>query len=336
MRYTILLCNINSYRQFRPLLALCRVAYSSRSSGYARHKRLAQHQNRLEILRSNLCYRAVLLFLITLTACSQPDFDIEPEDPRLVVYAFFESGKPLAVDVYQSGPPLGEGPDIVANAVVQVLEDGAPLPPLIHAQGGRYVSEYRPRAGRRYQVQVSAEGFPAAYSREETMPLFSDIARVETRDSTVGEGESRRRIFSQFTAHLATRLDSSLFFTHHAVHTHDEGLEIYWVSAEDLCYDQGSYFFGSRAGFGLSCRPFVEEITLENTNEDRGEDFNSRQRITLCQVNEATHRFNIALSNTSLNNDTDLFIAPVSIPTNIDGGFGILSLANCRAFEIKY
>ncbi|MCB0549584.1 MAG: hypothetical protein KDD19_18565 [Phaeodactylibacter sp.] len=47
----------------------------------------------------------VTLFLITLAACSQPDFDIEPEDPRLVVYAFFESGKPLAVDVYQSGPP---------------------------------------------------------------------------------------------------------------------------------------------------------------------------------------------------------------------------------------
>lgn len=274
--------------------------------------------------------------LFFLWACSPKEYELVIEEPKLVAYAFFEKDRNLSVQVLQSSSPLEDGEDIISNATVQVYEDDLLLSAFAHQGNGVYQSDHKASANKEYRLVISAPGFSEVQSENILLPAFSDIAEVITKDSIEGEGNNRVRIFSQFTIRFQEPLTQSLYFTHSAYRIESDRPKSYSLQSEGSCFDQEGYAINGVRGFGLSCHSSIQEITLETNNQDVGIDLESRQRIEICQVNEMTHLFNSALNNTSLNNDNDLLIEAIQIPTNLQNGFGLLSVSHCKTFEIAY
>ncbi|HMQ47777.1 MAG TPA: DUF4249 domain-containing protein [Saprospiraceae bacterium] len=269
--------------------------------------------------------------------CQPSEITLPIPEPKLVVYAFWQADHSIEVRVQRSSGPVEDtATDAVNNATVVVYENDAPVDTLRFDENGLYKSSFKPRAGHAYHLEVHAIGFAGVVSEKESMPERPDIAQVLTIDSTLEQGEQTRRLFSLFNIVFERPLYDTLFFTLNArLLDIADARALYWLSPGFDCGENSSYSFNGIYGCDLSCWPAIAEISFETSNEEFDTYAESKQGITLCRVNEAHHEFHESIKNVGLVDD-GLFSSPTLLPSNIEGGYGLLSLSTCTYFEIKY
>jgi hypothetical protein len=276
--------------------------------------------------------------LLLMMACqAPPEIIIATPEPKLVVYAYWSTGKNMKVSVLRSSGPQEEVSDEVNNALVRVFEDGSLIDTLQYEGNGLYSGPSSPSTGRSYQLEVQAAGFQTVTSTLEYMPDSPNIESVTTFDITEGENDMIRRTFALFEVTLWDTLSDNLFFTLSAEYIDVSGsrLKSYWHSPDLICDGVNSYSLNGVFGSDLSCWPSLKRISYETTNIEVGVYTESRQGITLCRVNEMDYRFNAGIRDTDVNDD-GLFSSLIELPSNIEGGYGLFSLKSCTYFIVRY
>lgn len=274
--------------------------------------------------------------VLATVACQPSEIELPTPEPRLVVYAYWQDGQDMTATVFRSSGPQEEVTDEIKGATVLVLEDGQLLDTLAHTgEDSHYAASRQPQPGLVYQLVVQAPGFEEVRSAPTLMPTMPTIASVATRDSTIIDGDTKRRVFSQFEATFEEPITDGLFFTVSAQMLDVENVQLYWLSPNFYCgTDTGtSYSYNGEHGGDLSCLAPLSSISYETTNEDRDAQVDSRQGITLCRINEMHHQFYIGVQDID---DDGLLTAPIQLPTNIEEGYGLFSLRTCRYFIISY
>ncbi|WP_373493767.1 DUF4249 domain-containing protein, partial [Aquiflexum sp.] len=137
------------------------------------------------------------LFTFMLFSCEDDiSIDIIREEPKVVLHAYFEKEKPMTVDLTRSIPiPSRVDYDralySIAYAEVKVFENDALLGTMTHEGAGVYVLDQFPRENHLYSISVTANGLPEVTTDVEVMPAMPIVSDHRyTKNSPLNNGQN--------------------------------------------------------------------------------------------------------------------------------------------------
>jgi hypothetical protein len=132
---------------------------------------------------------ALAVALLTGSCRKELGYDLPYAGDRLVIHGFLSPDRVVSVNIGKSYPPTGDHPFTggITNASVALYEDGMFLENLVHTGKGDYLSagNYRPRVGKAYHLEVTAEGFPSARTLPEIIPPPVGVDSFTFRDTVI-------------------------------------------------------------------------------------------------------------------------------------------------------
>lgn len=134
--------------------------------------------------------KIIFKILIISTLCFSCEKELNIELPyngnKLVIFGVLSPDKIVSIKLSKTIPPTGlnEFGKGIDNATVKFFEDGKIVEILKYTSKGEYVStnNFMPKIGKKYHVEVKAEGFPDVSSEPETIP-----SKISGIDFTFGE-----------------------------------------------------------------------------------------------------------------------------------------------------
>lgn len=270
---------------------------------------------------------------------SAVEIELPEEEPRLVLSALFEADSLLTLDLRQSASALDE-PSIedVADATVEVFEDGAPVGTATYAEFRlRYVTDVRPRPGRTYRVRVSAPGFgPVEAEDAVPEPVPFEVVSVERGPEPTGGRDREDVVTVRFTDppgddHYALY---GLATWSYPGRDYEQTFPLGYRSASPALADGGlDGLLGEteapryvRALFRDT--PFEGEtvtIKLEVRRQDASEyggEVEITERLRLARVSETYYRYVRAIE---ADGGAGPFGDRTRTPSNVEGGYGIFA-----------
>ena len=278
--------------------------------------------------------------------------DIIREEPKVVLHAYFEKEKPMTVDLVRSIPiPSRVDYDralySIAYAEVKVFENDALLGTMTHEGAGVYVLHQFPMENRRYSILVKADGLPEVTTDVEVLPATPKIS-----DHRYTKNSPLANSLNPSVAHILTLENNpgqtvyyQISLDIRAIHYKNGEIQreeiINWyrlASANPLlkdytCLDNCYGDTGNRKAFYFSNEAFADspEITLQLTT-DYFQDYevsfpNETVKIEYVQSirvsNISKSMMDYARSIYDNSNASQVFQEPVTILSNVSGGFGI-------------
>lgn len=113
------------------------------------------------------------------------DFEIPYEGKKMVVFAFFNPDSLLSVNIQPTYPPSGKYnyEDGIKNAKVSIFEDNILVENLSYTKNGIYKSnKNKPIVGKKYQIKITADGYPDVETTEELIPEEANLIDISFLD----------------------------------------------------------------------------------------------------------------------------------------------------------
>lgn len=143
--------------------------------------------------------------MLTLMGCTKElGFDLPYEGDRLVLYGILSPDSVATLLVSRTYPPTGRYlyGRWVTSATVRLYEDSVFIDELRHQKDGRYVSTFKPKAGKSYHYTVFSSEYGEAVSQPERIPNPLAIQSYEFSESIaalVNPGKPARKLICHFT-----------------------------------------------------------------------------------------------------------------------------------------
>ena len=283
----------------------------------------------------------VLIFLQTMFSCETVvDVDLPDIPEKLVVNCLFETGKPFKVYVNHSVDILynSDSSSVVDNAIVSLYGDDEPLGTISHQENGIYMNETLiPLPGVKYRIVVSAPGYDEVWA-EDTVPEPTAIDSIDFDTSTYydSEGIEYHRTGILFSddpysenyyeiIFQCFNTKYNYFFSYGPRNDNDriitnEGDEIFYskicVFSDELINGQ-QYWLRT-----IDTRKIWEE----------------KYKINLMTISESMYRFRKSWIRHDYAKYPDVFnqMEPVTLYTNINGGYGIFAGYSNSVYYINF
>ncbi|WP_209331349.1 DUF4249 family protein [Lunatimonas salinarum] len=291
--------------------------------------------------------------------------DIIREQPKIVLHAYFEKEKPMTLDLLRSIPipnqvNYNRSFYHIDNAEVNVFVDDVLLGTMTHEGSGVYMLDQYPEENHHYRISVKAQGLPEVTTDVEVLPSppkvndysynkkgpLGNSQNPSVEHTLVIENNPGMTVFYKIS------LDIRVIHYKKGEIQREEIINWYRLaSANPLlkdytclenCYgDTGNMkaLYFSNEAFGDS-----PEITLLLTT-DYFEDFevafpNETVKTVYVQSIQVSHisssLMNYSRSIYDNSNANQLFQEPVSIMSNVNGGFGVFGTLNSIALPFDF
>jgi hypothetical protein len=283
--------------------------------------------------------------------------DIIREEPKVVLHAFFEKDKPMTIDLLRS-IPIPNQVDYdrtyyqIANAEVNVFDNDALLGTMTHEGSGVYVLNQLPEENRHYRISVRAEGMPDVSTDVETLPARPKIN--DYRYTKKGPLENSQNPSVEHTliiennpgqiAYYKISLDIRALHYINGNIQREEIINWYRLASTNpllkdyTCLENCYGDTGNRKALYFSNEAFADspEITLLLTTdyfEDYEVSFQNEtvkteyvQSIRVSKISKSIMDYTRSIYDNS--NANQIFQEPVSIISNVSGGFGVFGTLN--------
>ena len=275
---------------------------------------------------------------LALVACEEPvSVEIPQHERQIVPRGFFAPDSLWQVEISSSVGFLEKNdPFPLANAIVEIWEDGSLRETLMHDEYGKYLgSTSVPIPGKNYMLKISAPGYNPT-TAEATLPEVAVTPEIEV--TGVNEDNQRTLTNVDITLH-----DPPGVKNYYAI---DAIVEDFYVIDEDTTFFAYPFWFETRDIVLLSTEG-VESIDLEAVTFDSvefgddlfdGETQTIQIRLENYNLGSETERLSVRVRVTSeeyfryqrtlrqqYDNEGNPFSQPVRIYSNNDNGFGIFA-----------
>lgn len=290
---------------------------------------------------------AVALF----QSCQETELgkDLPYEGDRLVLYSELSPDKAVTLRLNQTYPPTGKFTvkQNLADATVQLFENGAFKEQLTYLDSGNYTAKSKPRVGFSYSFQVSSMGFPNASTQPVTVPqIVTNAKAVLSKDSIASTnlGNIARRLAIEWEDIESVPNDYLVIIEgrYQGQYLSISGFNIGKDSeVEDGCsfarrlqrYIFRDICFPSQRfniSFGVETRGFLQDRNLPPGAARKDVD---EYRVSIANVSNSYFRF---LQDELQPTDALLaFQLPKSRFSNVKNGYGIVLAANTTFFSLK-
>ena len=299
--------------------------------------------------------KIIFLSLCSLLLLSCEDditIDIIREEPKVVLHAYFEREKPMSVELVKSVPiPLPVNYDRasyhITDAAANVYENDALLGTMRHEGEGKYLLDHVPVEGRLYKIEVTAEGHSEVITDDQVLPALPEIRDYRyTKNSPIDNGQNASvehsltlRNNPAEAAYYKISLDIRAMHYRNGTLEREELINWYRLASanpvlKDYTCLEGCYgetgnmkaLYFSNVAFGDS-----PEITLLLTT-DYFQDYEVAypnetikieyvQSIQVSKISKSMMDYARSIYDNS--NANQIFQEPVTIVSNIRGGFGV-------------
>lgn len=287
------------------------------------------------------------------------------EEPKVVLHAYFEKEKPMTVDLVRSIPvPAQVDYDRaryhIADAEVNVFENDALLGTMPHEGAGVYVLDQIPRENRIYSISVKAEGLPEVTTDVEVLPArpkVNDHRYTKNSPLTNSPNPSVEHTLTLEntpgqTAYYKISLDIRAIHYSNGEIQREETINWYRLASANpllkdyTCLDNCYGDTGNRKALYFSNEAFADspDITLQLTT-DYFEDYevsfpNETVKIEYAQTVRVSKisksMMDYARSIYDNSNANQIFQEPVTILSNVSGGFGIFGTLNSVDLPFRF
>lgn len=299
--------------------------------------------------------KMIYLSMCSLLLCACEDditIDIIREEPRVVLHAYFEKEKPMTVDLVRSIPVTTQVNDDrssyhIADAEVKVYENEKLLGTMAYEGEGKYRLDYFPEENRLYSIRVTADGLPELTTDVEVLPAMPEIYDYHyTKNSLVGTGQNplvehslTLRNNPGQTAYYKISLDIRAIHYKNGEIQREEIINWYRLASAnpvlkdftclDNCYGETGNmkaFYFSNEAFGdnseitlLLSTDYFQDFEVAYPNETIKIEY--VQSIRVSKISKAMMDYARSIYDNS--NASQIFQEPVTIISNVRGGFGV-------------
>ena len=275
---------------------------------------------------------------LALVACEEPvSVEIPQHERQIVPRGFFAPDSLWQVEISSSvGFLEKDDPFPLANATVEIWEDGSLRETLMHEAYGKYMgSTSVPVPGKNYMLKISAPGYDAT-TAEAKLPEVAETPKIEV--TRVNEDNQQTITNVDITLHDPAGVKN--FYAIDAI------VEAFFVFDDDTTFTTYPYWFETRDIVLLSTEG-IESIDLEAVafnsvefGDDLfdGETQTIRIRLINNNLGSETERLSVRVWVTSedyfryqrtvrqqYDSEGNPFSQPVRIYSNNDNGFGIFA-----------
>lgn len=290
------------------------------------------------------------LFLGFLTLCLYGGcekilpYKLPYDGDKLVINGQIDATQVVSVNITHSVAPTGtHAQDLsVANANVQLWENGQYLQQLVHSQTGNYLSSsnFMPKKGNNYQIKVSASGFPDAESSIETIPNMPTVLQYDFQDSVL---ESPNAILAgKLSVNLKDNIGENFYrvFLEGEKDGKTQNMGYFWLvngtinNPERCGFLPTSYSSFSFSDICVENQEFEIQIGIETQGIDSAgfPVFLDKIKVHIQQVSAAYYEYNKSIIQPEgLEN---AFAEGTSLFTNITGGYGIWATSHTKTIII--
>jgi Domain of unknown function (DUF4249) len=282
----------------------------------------------------------ITLLVSLLFSCRKRSIDLEIpyEGKKMVVFAFFNPDSLLSVNVQPTYPPSGkftyEGG--IENAKVSIFENDVLIENLSYIRNGIYKSVFKkPSVGKKYQIKISALGFPDIESTAEMIPAEANLIDISFEDLN-----SETLIGTKLLS-LNVKGDKNSDDFYAVLNTATQGKDIYSLSTliiashnpeTNPCYFKGI----GLTGFTDKCSSneiidFKLGLEILNFSYKTKPD---KLVLNLRKINYNFYKYYISYQD--VDEGLELaFLSPKPRFTNIKGGYGIFATYSQVNFDLK-
>lgn len=274
-----------------------------------------------------------LIFFSTflLLGCSKSvDFDFPAHAPGLVLNGVFNPDSIFSIDLTSSNQ-ISSNNDFnpVENASVRLFQNGNYLTDLQHSKKGIYRASIKPESLRKYEIRVTAPGFPdiAAHNHVPEKPAIHHV-----QITTVSGGVSPTQGLNVSLILDDVPKENNFYFIR--AYTFDRGgnagmpyirdLNISFISPIEDDFEMGSRkFFSDKLFQGDSINL---KIHLEDSSKET-------VYLLIAQVTKEYFDYGKTLRRHTM---TDLNINQMAVSNNIENGVGLFAGYNAVTIPIKH
>jgi hypothetical protein len=294
----------------------------------------------------NLYLKIICLMFIFSSCEKELDLDIPALPQKVVVNSLFCPDSMMKIHISLTTGIKEETINFVENATLYLFEDGILIKTITNQENGFYNSFYKPKAGKKYRIEVEVPNFEKVWAESFIPHLPDSLSGIYYRDeiqtdleflttsvqiSFLDDEKTKNYYepcFNPFRYQESRQLDQSI------------------LTESDLDFEPLTFYFSDKifngtykklilysVGKGVFSSNgviFFDEYYLQNFKIVSEEYFNFRKSWT-------KHIFN---QNSDLHyNDplTLLFLGdPIEMYTNVNGGFGVFAAYNQTDLKIYY
>lgn len=270
-----------------------------------------------------------------LAACETiVELELPTPEPRLVVNSVVNPDSVFMVEVSANRGALVTQPyTLITEATVQVYQDGQYWGDLTHTGKGRYRSAKFPQALGQYEIKVTAPGFPSA-SASTTLPALPGITDVKaipiasTSNSVDPSVEASFVLIDDaaqedFYYVQAYTPDSSIFTD---FKSYNRSVSVSFLSpSEEEFSMEDRYFFSDRLFNGQSL-PLRLKLDVSH---------DKTAYVRVAHISKAYYEYVRNLRRQSYADVDPTLAGPVTVPNNIQDGFGLFGSYAARVLTIR-
>jgi Domain of unknown function (DUF4249) len=277
-----------------------------------------------------LLFKTAAVALVAATCCQcnpdLEDFQLTPEEPRLVLYGFFSPDSVVRIRVSRLSAPLDQSvPPPVRQAQVVLYENAKPTDTLRYTpQSDDYVSprNIRPDIGKAYHVRVTATGLPPAQSSPETI-LPKPNFRLSLKDSLRNTANGQERV-TYVELNSGVKIPDFCALYARIPDPNTTAAAFFDLIGNFDCLN-GYYSGPSFNAYDWSCVPANAQTIVLKAPYARSPGKPRTLYFWIGNASRAFWNFHESLSTQRDDPLTALFFEPSSVKSNIDGGYGLVA-----------
>ena len=288
---------------------------------------------------------AIVLFMF---GCEKEiELDVPGQDSQIVLNGVLMEDSLLRIHLSQSRSVLDLEPlNAITDANIELLENGNPIAVWAYVDQGVYEAQnFKPQAGKQYQLKVSASGLKPVVANAVVPHKLSGVEVLAADSNRINEYVKRVRIRLRIMDpeqsndyYLITRLvkrmegDNMLYLygflksdATNVVNTCEEAYSYYLDGCKILINDRS---------FEGKDKELVVTFDMESYSwGNEGQDETIENYLIVSRISADYYQYLLTLYHNKVAQDNP-FAEPVSLFMNVEGGYGILGASSSVRFKI--
>jgi len=284
--------------------------------------------NKMRIISIIIC-----ILLISCETEEEIKYNIFKYEKKLIVQGYISSDSKIVVKVGKSLPPLTNFTDTIDISVkevrIKVIANDIPLF-LLQEQGtGYFVSPDTFIANKhtKYQLEVTAEGFPSVISEPVYLPIMPQIDSVSIL--TINELDNIQLKFYDYDINK-----NYYYFQRYIYHNGNKEIEDFFngeKSSDPIFYSSKIIYDNMFNGKNYEIRDLFPTFFTYNDDTVKADSI----KVTLYTLSDELVKYLESLNEWDLTKDDMWQEIPVQIFSNIRGGYGIFYSFSRKSVTLK-
>lgn len=296
-----------------------------------------------------LRWRAALVGMVMFSACTHlEEYELKYQGDIVVVNGRMKNEEPIAVQLSHSQNPSGKIKEDVsiADARVQLFEDGVVKEQLEAVGDGLYRSNLIPDEGIFYQLEVTANGYPDVITEQEVIPKAFPLVdySVEFKEDVTGSSQNNDGYELFLKINDSGQSEDYYEFEVFGIHPQLGEIHVYTSIFGDFEVNNPCVIYPDFGGIMLKdeCyngQEFIVNLEFANSGDielvDGFEKYTfTRFHIALRNVSKSYYRYK---ESTIISQGIDnAFFEPKITRSNVIGGYGIFEAYHETILDLNF